>query len=187
MLGTIIKCPNHKAIKEELLEKIEWETDSYMITHENDDGTLDENGPLTDWENYDDETDELGRFPWTPYMQQYMENAQDAILTTIETTYNTNEAEIDNYWFQQYTRNLTHGWHYHWSCLFHAIYYLELPKGTPPTMCRLPGGFEYTPNVKEGDILIMPSTICHCSPKNKSDKRKTIIAVNIDMIKEYDC
>lgn len=180
MFGSIIiECPNHKKIKRKILGRMQ-ETDAYEIVH--NDGYENEEGPITDWMNYEDTKNDEGYYEWPAYFELFMENAEEAIIEAIDQMYEVSgEAAVDNYWFQQYTRNKEHSWHYHWSCLFHAIYYVELPEGTPPTLCRAAGGFEYTPNVKEGDILIMPSTIKHCSPVNNSDKRKTIIAVNIDM------
>lgn len=165
----IIKCPNHKRIKDKILKYMEEHPGGYFIEHSDDPrGT----GPYTDW----DENNEADAKYWLLYKKY----AEKAIIDVVRNEFLLENAELSNYWFQQYTKNLQHGWHHHYGCLYHAIYYCELPEGTPPTMVRLPGGFEFTPNVKEGDILIMPSIYMHTSPINKSDKRKTIIAVNID-------
>ncbi len=164
----IIQCPKHRKIKRKLLAEID-NADSYQIDHEGDEGI----GPVTDWTTDCREERE-------EYMRVYMMHAEQAILDVCRYEYGFEDGNIGHYWFQQYEETYTHSWHFHGGCLYHAIYYLELPEDAPPTMCRLPGGFEFTPNAKEGDILIMPSIVEHCSPPNRSAERKTIIAVNID-------
>ena len=160
---------SHSIIKKSLLKLIE-ETDSYIINHDED-----EVCPLTDWENYEDKNGKDAK-----YWELFKSVAENKIIEVFENEWNFENVELDKYWFQQYTKKGEHGWHYHYGCLYHAIYYLELPEGTPPTLVRAPNGFEFTPNVKEGDILIMPSIMEHCSPPNESSLRKTIIAINID-------
>lgn len=169
----IIRCPGHNKIKDKILRHIENHEDAYFIEHSDDPEGV---GPYTDWDvQAEDKSDR--------YYQIFIKHAEEAIMEVVRDEWGVEDAGMDNYWFQQYGKNLMHGWHYHFGCLYHYIYYLELPEGTPPTLVRIPGGFEFTPNVKEGDILIMPSICEHTSPYNTSDKRKTIIAGNID---EYD-
>ena len=38
---------------------------------------------------------------------------------------------------------------------------------------------DYTPPVKEGDMVIFPSTLAHEAPPNKSDTRRTIVSYNM--------
>ena len=166
----IIQCPGHNSIKDKILKRIDSHEDAYYIDYADD---MEDNGPYTDWQVQPDGENDR-------YYQIFLNHAEEAIMQTVRDEWGLEKAELQNYWFQQYNKNLTHGWHYHFGCLYHYIYYVELPKGTPPTLVRLPGGFEFTPNVKEGDILIMPSILEHTSPVNKSHKRKTIIAGNID-------
>lgn len=165
----LIRCPNHEKIKTNILREID-NTDRYQIEH---DGDGPDSGPLTDWERNDEEK-------LSEYVRIFFKHAEQEILDVVKYEYGVEYAQLTNYWYQQYTETLTHGWHFHGGCLYHAIYYLELPEDAPPTMCRLPGGFEFTPNAQEGDILIMSSCIEHCSPPNSSQDRKSIIAVNID-------
>lgn len=172
----IIRCPGHNKIKDKILRLMETHPEAYFIDHDEDPEHV---GPYTDWDvQAEDRSDR--------YYQIFRNHAEDAIMQVVRDEWGVEEAELSNYWFQQYTKNLLHGWHYHFGCLYHYIYYVELPKGTPPTLVRLPGGFEFTPNVKEGDILIMPSIFEHTSPVNKSDKRKTVIAGNIDEDDSWD-
>jgi len=166
----IVSMPGHNAVKEMILSQIE-ETDSFIIH-----GHGDEYPPLTDWEKYDD--CEWEDYP--SYWHTFHSLAEELILDVVHDEFGYEEATFGTFWFQQYETKGEHDWHMHPQCLYHAIYYLELPRGTPPTLCRMPGGFEFTPNVEEGDILIMPSIIEHTSPKNRSRNRKTVIAMNID-------
>jgi hypothetical protein len=89
--------------------------------------------------------------------------------------------EVKEIWFQQYLTGSEHGWHTH-SSNFTNVYYLEMPKGTPPTQIVSP--YDRTKiievDAKEGDLLVFPSYVLHKAPVNKSNKRKTIISYNID-------
>jgi len=85
-------------------------------------------------------------------------------------------------WVQSYLKNETHSWHKHHSCLWACVYYLELPKDSPGTLMKNPITNEiFDLGAKEGDVIIFPSQIVHCSPPNTSNQRKTIIGLNIDI------
>jgi ectoine hydroxylase-related dioxygenase (phytanoyl-CoA dioxygenase family) len=90
---------------------------------------------------------------------------------------------ITEIWFQQYLNGSEHGWHCH-SGNFTNVYYLELPEGTPKTQLVNPYNQKdiIEVDVKEGDLLAFPSYVLHKAPKNLSDKRKTIISYNIDIV-----
>ena len=167
----IVRLPQHAEVKQQLLDLID-ETDKYQIEH--NDSLVEQVGPFTDWHNYEDP--EVAE---PLYYTKFRRLSEDLILDVIEFEFKYRDASLTNYWYQQYNQTYEHGWHFHNNCFYHAIYYLELPESAPGTMCRFPGGIEFTPNVKEGDILIMPSIVEHCSPPNKGTERKTIIAVNI--------
>ena len=170
----IIQCPNHEKIQKKILKHIANHPRAYYIDHE---GDPEDSGPWTDWNTQGEKDDK--------YFKVFRMHAENAILDVVrEEMGGKTEGNLCNYWFQQYETNSEHGWHFHWGCLYHVIYYLELPEGTPATLVRAPGGFEFTPNVKEGDILIMPSIFEHTSPVNTTDERKTIIAVNVDNSEE---
>lgn len=88
-------------------------------------------------------------------------------------------------WFQQYFQNSSFGWHQHgghWA----VVYYLELPEMSESTEF-----LNFDINLQEGDLIFFPTFLVHRSPIIKSDKRKTIIATNLDfsvdrkMIKHY--
>ena len=84
-------------------------------------------------------------------------------------------------WFQQYELGGEFQWHRHACSTWNVVYYLELPDGTPTTEFKNPlNGEVFTVDAKEGDVVIFPSMLFHRSPVNLTDKRKTIIALNID-------
>lgn len=84
---------------------------------------------------------------------------------------------VGNYWYQQYTKDGSHGWHTHLHTMWTSVYYLEMPDDAPKTQCIDP----LTKNVididaSEGDILTFPSLIIHRAPLVTSDCRKTILS-----------
>ena len=83
-------------------------------------------------------------------------------------------------WYQQYTKNNTHGWHIHGEN-YTGVYYLEFPKGSSKTelIDQYNIRKKITVNAKEGDIVIFPSFIIHRAPKIINDIRKTIISFNL--------
>ena len=91
------------------------------------------------------------------------------------------DGKLSSPWYQQYHTNDQHRWHRHPNCVYNVVYYLQLPHNSPPTLLRHPLTREHiTPRIQEGDILLFPSCIQHCSPINQSTHRKTIIAFNVE-------
>jgi hypothetical protein len=84
-----------------------------------------------------------------------------------------------NIWFQQYKKNDYHDWHVHSDCLFSCVYYLDLDYNNSQTSFKI-NNKEFNYNVKEGEILLFPSIVMHCSKPNKTDKIKTVIAFNLN-------
>lgn len=97
---------------------------------------------------------------------------------------NFDQVHIHNVWFQQYIFNDIHDWHIHGQTQFTCVYYLELPEQAPVTEFIHPFNQDKKQdfNIKEGDILIFPSFVLHRGKRNKSQKRKTIISFNLDMV-----
>ena len=85
---------------------------------------------------------------------------------------------IDNYWFQQYYTNDNHTYHTHSRCNYSSVYYVECPKGMATTFMLRDKVKEI--DAEEGDYIIFPSTIPHCSKPNFTNQRKTAIAVNLN-------
>ena len=116
------------------------------------------------------------------YPRKYLDVLEEPIYTFVKKQFaklGYSDVSITNVWFQQYNKNSSHGWHEHLECQWTNVYYLQFPEETPKTqyLNRLSGEI-HTFDVKEGDILIFPSFITHCAPKNESDKTKTIISFN---------
>jgi hypothetical protein len=83
---------------------------------------------------------------------------------------------IKNIWFQQYAKGDGHSWHRH-DGVFSSIYYVDLPDGASLTTFRFQGK-EFEVDVREGQILTIPSFFEHCSKPSKSVNLKTVIAFN---------
>ena len=121
-------------------------------------------------------------------MSSLLPNIQDATskffkdyITRNKLGYISQSLRITHFWYQQYITSNFHGWHIHANHDFSMVYYVELPKDAPATMFRNVKGEEFICNAKEGDLLIFPSNAVHCSPKNESKGRKTIISLNIQI------
>ena len=86
---------------------------------------------------------------------------------------------VNNFWFQQYEHNDWHGWHTHGDSVYSSVYYVELPERTQTTF--IVNGESIQLDVEEGDFVVFPSFINHCSKPNKTNKRKTIISLNLNL------
>jgi uncharacterized protein (TIGR02466 family) len=93
-----------------------------------------------------------------------------------------NKFQVIACWFQQYDTNDEHAWHTHIPSTWSGVYYVELPEDAPRTTFIGPLEKDklITPDVSEGDIIIFPSMLRHCSLPNKSKSRKTVISFNIE-------
>jgi len=102
-------------------------------------------------------------------------------LTSMAKAIGFENAKINELWFQQYIENDIHSWHGHGSN-FTCVYYLEMDDDAPKTELIEPFSMDgkFTPEVKEGSIIVFPSYVVHRAPIVKHDTRKTIIAFNID-------
>lgn len=79
------------------------------------------------------------------------------------------------YWYQQYFKDSSFGWHTH-SGHWAFVYYVELENSFDSTDFLNYGTFD----VSEGDIIYFPTFLVHRSPIITSDTRKTIIAGNLN-------
>ena len=82
------------------------------------------------------------------------------------------------HWFQQYLRHDTHPWHTHGACNLSSVYYLELPQATATEFIDPISQQIIKFDVKEGDVITFPSLLVHRSPVNRTNQRKTVIAIN---------
>ena len=96
-------------------------------------------------------------------------------------------AELQHAWFQKYTSNCFHTPHNHGMVGYSAICYIEFDKTChTATQFILPWynmfngeQIDYSPDIKEGDIVIFPAQLMHFALPNKSDKPRIILSFNI--------
>lgn len=133
--------------------------------------------------SYVDDNQSLSNTDWTlpkSYFRPYIQTSASLILKSINEDNPITEEElyINNMWFQQYEENDFHTWHTHGECMYSSVYYVELPESTATTF-RI-GDEEVQLEVEEGDYVVFPSLLSHCSKPNTTGKRKTIISANIN-------
>ena len=115
------------------------------------------------------------------YYKDNLINVWEDITKYINELYGIDhKLSVTNYWFQQYEKNDLHSWHIHQGCLFSCVYYVDIQKDTPKTSFKLFDKSEIEIKMNEGEILIFPSFLQHCSKQNQSNKTKTIISFNIN-------
>lgn len=166
------KFDAHDSIKNNLLEIISRARFGSPVHEE-----AEVNITKTDWEYAQTNRE------WVSYIQDELIKA----LLPMYKELGYDGIQITDIWFQQYLSGSEHGWHIH-SGNFTNVYYLELPEGTPKTQLVNPYNQKdiIEVDVKEGDLLAFPSYVLHKAPKNNSDKRKTIISYNINVVYSDD-
>jgi len=113
-----------------------------------------------------------------PYIKYFI-NILKPYMEKIVKKLNTKNWLMHNMWFQQYNKNSHHTWHTHPAVQFSSVYYLELPDTNVSTEFKdIVNNNIFKVDVKEGDLLVFPSSLLHRSPKNKSNKRKSVISFN---------
>ena len=158
------KVENHSEFKQSLLKQIESMGTHSLIEQ-------DQSISNTDWH--------LGPSYERPYQYLFFNIATEHLLKTKEILLLNNNLTIANFWFQQYKKNDYHIYHTHENCLYTNIYYVDLPKNSSKTSFKLLNK-EFEIDVKEGDILTVPSCYLHCSKPNQSDYTKTVISFNVN-------
>lgn len=159
----VFNVNTHNDIKEKILEGIsEMGIHSHIIA--------DQCISNTDWH--------LGQHVNRPYADLFIEAIQESLLEFSSNL--EGRAELDNYWFQQYNKGDYHGWHRHSRCMYSCVYYVNLPNKEVATKFKF-NNEEFSINVEEGQVLIFPAYLQHCSPKNNFDDTKTVIAFNISL------
>ena len=116
--------------------------------------------------------------PWVQLIYQHLGNK---LADMVRERYHCRSIRFTDLWFQQYKQNDSHGWHIHnsnWS----GVYYLELPQDENNLTQLYLDNKVVTPEVKEGEICIFPSTAIHRGMRVESIHRKTIISYNFEMV-----
>jgi len=102
-------------------------------------------------------------------------------LKLISTKFN-NKISVQRAWSVTYNKGHYHLPHNHGSHGYAAILYLRMKKDSPKTTYIQPWNNEkdksvlYTPNVEEGDIMIVPQFLTHYTEPNKISFKKRIIS-----------
>jgi len=104
----------------------------------------------------------------------------DLLLPELNQAITSLKLTMNNYWFQQYIPGNNHGWHTHPMCNYSSVYFVELPDMVE-TLFKNYKNEEFTVKAKEGDFVVFPSHLEHCSPENKTQTRKTIISINFNL------
>ena len=105
----------------------------------------------------------------------------------IHTKYN-NKISVKDAWSVTYNKGHYHVPHNHGSQGGTGIIYLQIKKDSPKTTYIQPWNDEkdksvlYTPEVKEGDIMIVPQFLTHYSEPNKTYFKKRILSFDFDFI-----
>jgi hypothetical protein len=102
-----------------------------------------------------------------------------------------NKINLKNVWIVHYEKYQEHMIHNHGNSGLGGVIYLNYDDSIhEPTRYLMPfndlineTSLIYNEQVKEGDILIMPSFIHHYSPFNKSEKVRSIIGFDLEFVK----
>jgi len=104
-----------------------------------------------------------------------------------DTQINFSSSEV---WFQKYENSMNHSVHTHGPIGFSSVCFIEYDKKShKPTTFISPFGNYITgelerhePDVEEGDIIFFPSNLLHYAPVNLSNKTRTIMSFNLNII-----
>tara|TARA_B100001996_G_C18669827_1_gene596268 strand:+ start:1292 stop:1918 length:627 start_codon:yes stop_codon:yes gene_type:complete len=128
----------------------------------------------------------------------YMDTVGEVISECMQDFSNTYPVPvmITSVWCERAEQYDAHGPHNHGATGYSCILYVEYdPFVHEPTRFFAPFGdpangdmLEYSPKIKEGDLIVFPSFLLHEAPLNKSKKKRTIVSFNImgeDIMKAY--
>ena len=85
--------------------------------------------------------------------------------------------DLNKIWFQWYNQNDYHPWHVNPWCHFTNIYFLKNTNINLNTQIKF-GKKDYEVEIKEGQILTIPSFYLHQSPINTLKEHKVVISFN---------
>lgn len=163
----VFQMKEHKEIKNRLLDLIKI-TDQHTIRP---DKTCNDFISKTDWK--------FSKIPERLYAMEFSK-ILEPYITKMLLELSMDEATIHNMWFQSYYKKDAHDWHIHEGTHWTNVYFLELPDTKFKTELYDSFNKKIINNieVKEGTLLSFPANILHRSPKNTSNKVKTIISFN---------
>lgn len=123
----------------------------------------------------------------------YLPTVVDVIKPYLKSFMDGNPVEIVEMWYQKYYKNVEHKTHCHGFTGWSSIIYVEFdPKVHESTRFfspfRQPWDCDvevFQPKVKEGDMILFPSSLLHEAPVTRTDTRRTIISYNIRGYVDY--
>ena len=126
-------------------------------------------------------------------LPSYFDTVLDVIKPYLKSFMDGNPVDFVEMWYQKYYNNVVHKTHCHGFTGWSSIIYVEFdPKVHESTRFfspfRQPWDCDvevFQPKVKEGDMILFPSSLLHEAPVNRTDTRRTIISYNIRGYVDY--
>ena len=126
-------------------------------------------------------------------MPSYFNTVLDVIKPYLKNFMDGNPVEFVEMWYQKYYNMVEHKTHCHGFTGWSSIIYVEFdPKVHQSTRFfspfRQPWDCDvevFQPKVKEGDMILFPSSLLHEAPVSRTDTRRTIISYNIRGYVDY--
>ena len=126
-------------------------------------------------------------------LPSYFHTVVDVIKPYLKNFMDGNPVEFVEMWYQKYYNMVEHKTHCHGFTGWSSIIYVEFdPKVHQSTRFfspfRQPWDCDvevFQPKVKEGDMILFPSSVLHEAPVNRTDTRRTIISYNIRGYVDY--
>ena len=123
----------------------------------------------------------------------YFHTVVDVIKPYLKSFMDGNPVEFVEMWYQKYYNLVEHKTHCHGFTGWSSIIYVEFdPKVHQSTRFfspfRQPWDCDievFQPEVKEGDMILFPSSLLHEAPVNRTNTRRTIISYNIRGYVDY--
>ena len=126
-------------------------------------------------------------------LPSYFHTVVDVIKPYLKSFMDGNPVEFVEMWYQKYYNMVEHKTHCHgftgWSSIIYAEFDPKVHESTrffspfrQPWDCDVE---VFQPKVKEGDMIIFPSSVLHEAPVNRTDTRRTIISYNIRGYVDY--
>ena len=126
-------------------------------------------------------------------LPSYFDTVLDVIKPYLKSFMDGNPVDFVEMWYQKYYKNVEHNTHCHGFTGWSSIIYVEFdPKVHQSTRFfspfRQPWDCDvevFQPKVKEGDMILFPSSLLHEAPVSRTDTRRTIISYNIRGYVDY--
>ena len=126
-------------------------------------------------------------------LPSYFHTVVDVIKPYLKSFMDGNPVEFVEMWYQKYYNMVEHKTHCHgftgWSSIIYAEFDPKVHESTrffspfrQPWDCDVE---VFQPKVKEGDMIIFPSSVLHEAPVNRTDTRRTIVSYNIRGYVDY--